>query len=460
MKIKRGRDFPLAIKLWGVITCIIIPCILLLSTAFKFVLDYTRDETIYASIQKAQQLLKEDELQGPPERSTDIVPPDYDAIVSVYHIGIVDRQVRYMTFPASKFTGLSTQFINIMCTSYSEQTALLKKYKVETTGYNLYYVIAKTATDGVISFRADSANGGIYNRAMLLIAAFSGAAMLLTLLIAFLFSRSVVKPLKKLETAAARMAAGDFLTPVAVDRNDEVGRLSAAIDQAREELKQRDFFRQSAIQYVSHELKTPVMTIGSYAQSILDKIYPRGDLESSVKVIASQAARLQGIILKLLTLTRLDYLDERPKAPQRLDLAEIVEEVSSRVLISRPEINVQFDLNNAVIDGVQESIEVMVENLLENAMRYAASAVRVSVEQKDGQTVLAIFNDGGPIDKDLLPTLFDPFKKGKRGVTGLGLAIVKRTADSCGAQVLVENTAQGALFTVVFGAHGSASFMT
>lgn len=450
MKLKRVRDFPLAIKLWAVFTCIIIPCILLLSLAFKFVLDYTQDAAMYSSIQKAQQLLKENETQGTSAGNTDIVPPDYDAIVSVYHIGIVDRQVKYMTFPASKFTGLSTQFLNIMCTSYSEQTAALRRYKVETTGYNLYYVIAKSATEGVISFRVDSANEGVYDRAMLIIAAFSGGAMLLTLLIAFLFSRSVVKPLKKLETAAARMAAGDFLTPVAVDRNDEVGRLSAAIDKAREELKQRDFLRQSAIQYVSHELKTPVMTIGSYAQSILDKIYPRGDLESSVKVIASQAARLQGIILKLLTLTRLDYLDDRPKVRQRLDLAEIVEEVSSRVLISRPEINVEFDLNNAVIDGVQESIEVMVENLLENAMRYAASVIRVSVEQKDGRTVLAIFNDGGPIDEALLPALFDPFKKGKRGVTGLGLAIVKRTADSCGARILVENAADGVLFTVVF----------
>lgn len=362
-----------------------------------------------------------------------------------------------MTFPASKFTGLSTQFLDIMCTSYSGQTAAIKKYKVETTGYNLYYVIAKSEGEGVISFRVDSANEGIYNRATRIIAVFSGAAVLAALLIAFLFSRSVVKPLKKLETAAARMAAGDFLTPVAVDRSDEVGRLSAAIDKAREELKQRDFLRQSAIQYVSHELKTPVMTIGSYAQSILDKIYPRGNLESSVKVIASQAARLQGIILKLLTITRLDYLEDRPKAPQRLDLAEIVEEVSSRVLISRPEIDVRFDLNNALIDGTQESIEVMVENLLENAMRYAASVIRVSVEQKDGQTVLSVFNDGGPIDEALLLALFDPFKRGKRGVTGLGLSIVKRTADSCGAQIFVENAADGVTFTVIFKARGSAS---
>ena len=206
MKLKRVRDFPLAIKLWAVFTCIIIPCILLLSLAFKFVLDYTQDAAMYSSIQKAQQLLKENETQGTSAGNTDIVPPDYDAIVSVYHIGIVDRQVKYMTFPASKFTGLSTQFLNIMCTSYSEQTAALRRYKVETTGYNLYYVIAKSATEGVISFRVDSANEGVYDRAMLIIAAFSGGAMLLTLLIAFLFSRSVVKPLQKLEPAAARPA--------------------------------------------------------------------------------------------------------------------------------------------------------------------------------------------------------------------------------------------------------------
>ncbi|MCG6197942.1 sensor histidine kinase, partial [Anoxybacillus sp. LAT_38] len=75
--------------------------------------------------------------------------------------------------------------------------------------------------------------------------------------------------------------------------SDEIGRLARSIERMRERLVRQDEAQQAFLQDVSHELKTPVMVIRSYAQSILDGIYPRGDLQGSVQVIDSEAERLE-----------------------------------------------------------------------------------------------------------------------------------------------------------------------
>lgn len=448
-KRKRFNNLPIAAKLWILFFCVVIPCIVTLSIIFFHVLNYTRDESVYSSINKAQQLLAQKSASSD-SSGGEIVPSEYDAVVSVYHIGIIDRQVKYMTFPTAKFAGVSTRFLNIMCTSYSEQTEPIKKYKIQSAEYNLYYVVAKNGNDGVISFRVDAVNNGVYAAALWVIIGVSAAGMLLSLLAAFLYARSIAKPLKILEAAATRMADGDLETPVALGSEDEIGHLSQQIDKARLKLRQRNFMRQSAIQYVSHELKTPVMTIGSYAQSILDNVYPRGNLEGSVKVIADQADRLERTIIKLIAITRLDYLDSRPVANSLFDLSESADETAARICYTRPELDVRLDLERAECFGPREQIEVMIENLLENAVRYAARKVRVWVGMEGSAPVFRVYNDGGGIPPDELEGIFEEYKKGKKGITGLGLSIVKRTAEACGAELRVVNVEEGVEFKVKF----------
>jgi len=449
MKWLRLRDMPLAIKLWIVIAAFVIPCLIIMSMVFNRVLVYTRDETVFSSIEKSQAILEQGQTQVQGSESQ-LIPQEYDAVMSVYHIGIVNRQVKYMTFPTSKFEGLSIKFIDVMGTSYSKQNALSHKYKITSNGYNLYYIIAKSDSNGVISFRVDTTNETVFNAAYLIIGLFTAGAAVISLLLALLFSHSIAKPLKNLERAAARTASGDFETPVALDRKDEIGRLSQVIDKARKELKRRDFLRQSAIQYVSHELKTPIMTISSYAQAINDKVYPKGSLEESVKVISSQADRLQGIVMKLLTLSRLDYLESKKQQLTKFDLAGVAEDVAARVCAARRDIEIKFEIEDVVINGLREECEVMAENLIENALRHAESFVKITVGEVNGRPFLSVFNDGVGIDEALLPQLFNSFTKGEKGVTGLGLSIVRRTAEKCSVQIIVQNHEGGVEFKAVF----------
>ena len=169
----------------------------------------------------------------------------------------------------------------------------------------------------------------------------------------------------------------------------------------------------------------------------------------------SQAARLQGIVMKLLTITRLDYLESREREYHTFDLAGVAEDACGRLGAGRREVELRLVLDDVVMDGPQEEIAVLAENLIENAFRHAEKLVEATVGRTpDQRPFLRVFNDGGGIDETLLPQLFDTFTKGSKGVTGLGLAIVRRIADGCGARVSVTNRDNGVEFKVIF--RGSA----
>lgn len=441
----RLRDFSLGFKLWLLFLCFVIPCIIMLGISFKIVLDYTRDQEIYSRIKQAQTALDKQNLSGTVASSK-----SYEVSFSVYHIGIVNRKVKYMSFPDTEFSGLVTPIIEQLGSSFSKQTKDYQTYNLIENDYKIYYVIRKNANDGVISFMIDVPFDSVYHNAFLVIVGYTCIAMLLAVIFSLLFLRIMSKPLKKLEKSVSNMAKGDLETPIEIDRGDEIGRLSKEMESTRKQLAKRDFLRQSAIQYISHELKTPVMTITSYAQSIRDKIYPRGSLESSIDVIASQAARLQQLILKLLTITKLDYLESKHQELETFDLAELIEEVSLRSSGAALDIELNLDLENINITAIKEQITVMIENLLENAFRYAKSIVKVSVIVHGSKATLSVYNDGSGIDESIMPELFNAFKKGKNGVTGLGLSIVKRVCENCGAKITVKNVSGGVEFLVEF----------
>lgn len=446
MKRPRLRDFSLGIRLWLLFIGFVIPCILLLSLSFKFVLDGARDQEMFMRIRQAQDALQ----SAGASSSSGVQEHDADMPFAVYDIGIVDRKVKYMTLPDNRFQGLLTPLLSVMGASFGKQKADSASYKQEINGYALYYIIRKNQDSGVISFMVDVPFDSAYRTAFYVMLGFSAAAVVLAMLFSLLFLKAVTRPLKRLQKSIASMAGGDLHTPVEVDRTDEIGMLSREMEKTRVQLANRDVLRQSAVQYVSHELKTPVMTIVSYARAMLDHVYPQGGPEGSAKVIAAQARRLQQLVLKLLAVTKLDYMESRPPVRREIDLAELTEDICMSAAAARPDLAAELDLPRTPLHGDPEQLRVLLENLLENAFRHADKTVRAAVGTQEERPFFTVFNDGGGIPPEQLPTLFDAFKKGRGGVAGLGLAIVKRVCDAAGAEITVENRDGGVAFTVRF----------
>lgn len=117
----------------------------------------------------------------------------------------------------------------------------------------------------------------------------------------------------------------------------------------------------------------------------------------------------------------------------------IVQEVIDRIRWSRQELDYTIQLEEAVIHGDAELWMKLLENLFENQLRYAGTIIGARLTREGSDYLMKIWNDGPPIEEDILPHLFEPFHKGSNGEFGLGLNIVKRIAELHGGKVWAVN---------------------
>jgi two-component system sensor histidine kinase CssS len=105
-------------------------------------------------------------------------------------------------------------------------------------------------------------------------------------------------------------------------------------------------------------------------------------------------------------------------------------------------------LENAWTLGDKEQFTIVLENLLDNASRYAKKKVKVSLYIEQGKYTIRIYNDGEEIDEKEFENLFLPFTKGKNGKYGLGLSIVKEIVQYQGADIQAKNERNGVAFYI------------
>ncbi len=212
-----------------------------------------------------------------------------------------------------------------------------------------------------------------------------------------------------------------------------------------EELSKQAKIREEMIQNISHDLKTPIATIKSYSESIKDGIYPYDTLEKSVDVIIEHADRLEKKVYSLITFNKLGYLVDELEPGDNLEMKPIVQGAILAANVLRGDIVIETELEDIYFHGEMEPWRIVVENLLDNALRYAKSVVRITLNN-DG---LSIYNDGDLMDKERIEKLFKPYEKGNKGRFGLGLSIVRRVTETYGYVVVGENMNDGVIFRVI-----------
>ncbi len=255
-----------------------------------------------------------------------------------------------------------------------------------------------------------------------------------------------------LERRVKKLANHEWDESFQLDRKDEIGELGDSIEQLRNQLLKQDESQQSFLQHVSHELKTPVMVIRSYSQAIRDGIYPKGNLDCTLQVIDNESERLEKRIGNLLYLTKLDYLSLHNTSKEIFSLDELIKEVVERLRWRRNELDWFVKLEPIKIKGDIEQWIVVLENLLDNQIRYSDTKISVfltkSIEDDKEKALLKMWNDGDPIEDKIMERLFDKFNKGYKGQFGLGLAIVYRIVTLHDSKIWAENEEDGVSFYV------------
>jgi two-component system sensor histidine kinase CssS len=253
----------------------------------------------------------------------------------------------------------------------------------------------------------------------------------------------LIHPLNQIRSYIEKIKNGEF-AELKVDRKDEIGEVASALVAMQVEIKRSEQLKEEMIQNISHDLKTPIATIKSYGESIKDGIYPYETLEKSVDVIIEHANRLEKKVQSLLLLNRLGYLASEGVEVGEIDMIDVVSKAILSLKVLRPEIKIETNLQRVSYTGSMEPWRVVVENLLDNAIRYAKSRIIIMLNEHE----LSIYNDGPPMTEDRLSKLFKAYEKGSDGQFGLGLAIVSKVVTAYGFIPSAFNVDRGVIFKI------------
>jgi two-component system sensor histidine kinase CssS len=263
----------------------------------------------------------------------------------------------------------------------------------------------------------------------------------------------ISKPLSELEDYTVRIAHKDWKGPIEVKSEDEIGRLASSMNFMQEELKRADSEEKMFLQSISHDLKTPVMVIMSHAEAIIDGVYAES-MEKNAEIIRDEALRLERKINHLLYLNTLNYVLENDVNSVKVNLKSLLEHIISRFEAVNGSIAWESDLQNLSTFGNMDKIQVSIENIVDNGMRYAESGMKVSLKRKGGFAAIEVYNDGPNIREEHIGKIFDNFYKDKTGNFGLGLAISKKIVDFYKGEISAVNRDKGVSFIIKYPIHG------
>ena len=217
--------------------------------------------------------------------------------------------------------------------------------------------------------------------------------------------------------------------------------------------------RQDFTANVSHELKTPLTAISGYAELVENKMVDEDQTVRFAHEIRKNAARLLSLINDILRLSELDEL-EMPVQPQKVELFSLTREVCGNLQLQADarHIRLQCFGREVEITGDRELIKEMMENLVQNAIRYNREGGYVQVTVKDaGRPAFVVEDNGIGIPQEAQERVFERFyrvdksRSRETGGTGLGLAIVKHIVQIHDAHLELASTlGKGTKITVTF----------
>ena len=310
--------------------------------------------------------------------------------------------------------------------------------------------ISKTQDGFIITYCPVAAIDAWVARASVLVLLISLASAIVLIAIQRHTAEKITQQFEALAAEAERIGSGDF-TPIAREFTiEELVVLSASMNHMSAMLRGARESEQKFYQNVSHDLRTPLMSIGGYAQGIETGIMT--DYMHAAHIISEESARLTQYVSDLLTLSRLESGEKFQL--ERLDLADCIEEsfehMNGLALKHGVELKVEMPKRELLVEADAAQLVRILDNLISNAVRYAHHTVWIQVTAADAIT-LRVADDGDGIEESELPHIFERSYKGEKGGFGFGLAIASNAARNMNATLRAGNRPEGgAVFTLEF----------
>lgn len=275
---------------------------------------------------------------------------------------------------------------------------------------------------------------------------FSTASLMVGMAIAFFFSSRPLKPIRSIIDATDRVADGDYSVRIDLKGPEDMRELSAKFNRMVEQLASVEKLRSEFVGNVSHEFKTPIMSIRGFAEQLLRSDLREDQRRDYLRIIAEEADRLSQLSTSVLTLSKVDSM-AAPIDRTSFDLTEQLRKVCA-MFDGRMEsrgIDLDFSCSEMRTLGNEGMLEQVWINLMDNAVKFSPDhgSVKVSGEGSDGSARITISNDGPEIDPEVAKRMFDRFYQGDVSHfttgNGLGLAIAKKIVDLHNGSIAVRS---------------------
>ncbi|HRZ66394.1 MAG TPA: ATP-binding protein, partial [Spirochaetia bacterium] len=331
-----------------------------------------------------------------------------------------------------------------------------KGLPVLVDGARVGTIMAGSMVDSSLGDRGDLFLASITRALLVGIAASSAAALVL----GAVFSAALLRPLRRLTRAFARVAGGDLAARVPVEGDEELALLAASFNGMTEELAALEEEKRRVIADSAHELRTPVTLIRGTVEAMLDGIYPLD--EENLRSVHEETLRLSALIDALRELQLIDSgklrLEKEP-----LDPAELAESAAAGFRASAERRRVALSLRSAPdaparVEADRLRLTEVLYNLLSNALRHVSEggSIELSLARGPSGGLRLSVEDSGPgVPPGERERIFERFyrldssRSTRGGGRGLGLAIAREIVSAHG----------GRLACAQSGALGGAAFI-
>ncbi|HVC26375.1 MAG TPA: HAMP domain-containing sensor histidine kinase [Acidimicrobiales bacterium] len=275
-----------------------------------------------------------------------------------------------------------------------------------------------------------------------------GIALVVAAVVAGAIARRISRRVVAASQTATRIAGGDLEARVDVAPNDypELAGLGASLNTMAAALARARHLEREFLMSISHDLRTPLTSIRGYAEAIADDAAP--DPARAAQIVVSEARRLERLIGDLLDLARLDarqFSLHRVPLDAGSAVADAAEALRYEFEASEVELSIERPGVELTVDADPDRLAQVVANLVENALKFASTTVRVAVMGDDAREVVVVVEDDGPgISAEDLPHVFERLYTSSRrptrtAGTGLGLAIVAELAAAMNGEVVASS---------------------
>lgn len=298
------------------------------------------------------------------------------------------------------------------------------------------------------------------NRLRNIVIAAASLTAIIALLLGFWIAHSFADPLRQMTGVAKLLTKGDYKKRLAIDRQDEIGELASTLNLLAQAAGQREAIRRDFVANASHELKTPVTAIQAITETLLED--DNMDAETHQRFLQranDQSIRLSLLVSDLLALSRLESDGSEPF--NNINLNEIIINSCNELQLIAKEkplsLKTEYPETEVIVTGDEKSLSQLLDNLIDNAIKYTPAGGHVTVQLKteNNQAIIEVEDDGIGIEQEEQQRIFERFYRVDKarsktlGSTGLGLSIVKHIVLKHQGHITLDSAMEkGSLFRV------------